>query len=115
MQAEILSYRSENGVRDFRSLPFKIERQHIYNYMNNYYKPYVMNSFKTCSTMPVFEGSFQPPLEKRTYVFERCQFNVDDFPILVEGFYKIDVIGYGELNWSINFTGQLNYGIFWKI
>lgn len=108
LQLEILSYRSDNGVRDFRPLPFKIEHQHVYDYMNVYYKLYVMNSVRTCSNLPVFEGPFRPPLVKGTYVVEKCQFDLDDFPLLLEGFYKFVVIGYGAADWSMNFTGQMN-------
>lgn len=76
--------------------------------MNGFYKMYVMNSIRNCSTMPVFEGRFKPPFEKRTYVLEKCQFALDDFPNVVDGFYKATLIGYGEAHWSMNFTGQLS-------
>uniref|UniRef100_A0A1I8MRV7 Uncharacterized protein n=1 Tax=Musca domestica TaxID=7370 RepID=A0A1I8MRV7_MUSDO len=107
-EIEVLIYRSYNGVRDFRPLPLNMERKHIYDYMNVFYKMYVMNSIRTCSTMPVFEGRFKPPLEKKTYVLEKCQVKVDDYPLLLEGFYKFAVIGYGEADWSMNFTGQMD-------
>ncbi|XP_061399981.1 uncharacterized protein LOC133335697, partial [Musca vetustissima] len=79
-QIEVLTYRSDNGVRDFRLLPFIVERQHTYDFMNGFYKFYVMNSIKSCSTMPVFKGRFNPPMEKRSYVLDKCQVNLDDFP-----------------------------------
>uniref|UniRef100_A0A1I8MVG4 Uncharacterized protein n=1 Tax=Musca domestica TaxID=7370 RepID=A0A1I8MVG4_MUSDO len=94
-EIEVLSYRSENGVRDFRLLPFKVERQHIFDYMSGFYRTYVMNTIKTCSTMPVFEGRFQPPFEKRDYVVDKCQINLNDYPY-VPGFYKVAIIGYGD-------------------
>lgn len=63
-----------------------------------------MNSVRTCSN---FFG-FRPPLEKGTCVVEKCEFDLDDFPLLLEGFYKFAVIGYGEADWSMNFTGQMD-------
>ncbi|XP_061392611.1 uncharacterized protein LOC133328079 [Musca vetustissima] len=107
-KVEVLKYRSENGVGDSRILPFELERQHIYDYMDSFYKMYVMNSIKACSTLPVFEGPFKPPFENRVYVLDKRQFNLDDYPNVLDGFYKAALLGHGEVTWSMNFTGQLS-------
>lgn len=62
-----------------------------------------MESLKDCSTMPVFEGEFEPPLEKGTYTMDKCQFSTDGFPNhLQEGFYKVQIIGKGEIAFELN-------------
>ncbi|XP_073848977.1 uncharacterized protein [Musca autumnalis] len=100
-EIEFLSYRSENGVKPYRPLPFKVQRQHFFSYLNSFYK-LIMDTLKDCSNMPVFEDKFVPPFEKKIYTLDRCQFNRDEFPqYMQEGFYKIVVNGYGAAQWNL--------------
>lgn len=57
-----------------------------------------MDTMKDCSNLPVFEGPFKPPLEKRTYTMNKCKFTSDGFPNhLQEGFYKVVMRGKGKI------------------
>ncbi|XP_061396950.1 uncharacterized protein LOC133332587 [Musca vetustissima] len=106
-EIEFLSYRSENGVRPYRPLPFRVQRQHFFSYLNSFYR-LIMDTLKDCSNMPVFEDKFQPPFEKKTYILDKCQFNQEEFPQhLQEGFYKIVVNGYGAANWNLILVVQV--------
>ncbi|XP_073828232.1 uncharacterized protein isoform X2 [Musca autumnalis] len=101
---EFHAYRSDNG-KDFKPIPLKTPRQHLYDYFNTFYKDYAMETLKDCSNMPAFEGKFEPPLEKKTYVLEKCQFDQSAFPQhLQEGFYKVDMGGDGDVEWHFIFT-----------
>ncbi|XP_073828231.1 uncharacterized protein isoform X1 [Musca autumnalis] len=101
---ETCVYRSENG-KDYKPIPMQTPRIHIYDYLNTFYKNYAMGTLKDCSNMPAFEGKFKPPLEKKTYVLEKCQFDQSAFPLYVqEGFYKVDMIGTGDVEWHFIFT-----------
>lgn len=61
-----------------------------------------MKSFQECSDMPYFEDEFKPPLEKKTYVLNKCMVSPDDLPSHVEaGTYKVVVNGYGDVEWHI--------------
>ncbi|XP_073828224.1 uncharacterized protein [Musca autumnalis] len=101
---ETHTYRSENG-KDFKPIALQTPRIHIYEYFNTFYKDYAMETLKDCSNMPVFEGKFEPPLEKKTYVLEKCQFEQSAFPpYLQEGFYKADIVGTGDVEWHFIFT-----------
>lgn len=67
-----------------------------------------MDIFKDCSNLPQFEGKFQPPFEKKLYVLDKCQFSQDSFPNhVLEGFYKIVAVGYGDVEWSMAFIFQV--------
>ncbi|XP_011291723.1 uncharacterized protein LOC101896456 [Musca domestica] len=104
---EFHAYRSENG-KDYKPIPLKTPRQHLYEYFNTFYKEYAMNSLKNCSNMPAFEGKFVPPLEKKTYVLEKCQFDQSAFPQhMQEGFYKVDMAGSGEVEWHFIFVVEI--------
>lgn len=68
-----------------------------------------MESFGKCSNLPVFEDQFQPPLEKTTYTLQKCQFSTEKFPSLQEGFYRISMIAYGQVEWSITFIFEITW------
>ncbi|XP_073828226.1 uncharacterized protein [Musca autumnalis] len=101
---ETHAYRSENG-KDFKPIAMQTPRIHIYDYLNIFYEDYAMESLKDCSNLPAFEGKFEPPIEKKTYVVEKCQFDHSAFPrYLQEGFYKVDMVGTGDVEWHLIFT-----------
>ncbi|XP_073838967.1 uncharacterized protein isoform X2 [Musca autumnalis] len=105
-ELEVNVYRSESG-KGYRRLPFRIERQHLFQFFNTHYKDLFMKAYKDCSDFVVFEDKFQPPLEKKTYTFNKCIVDVDGFPQYAQdGFYKIEVLGFGIANWNMTFTFQ---------
>ncbi|XP_073828235.1 uncharacterized protein [Musca autumnalis] len=104
---EFNSYRSENG-KDYRPLPFKTPRQHIFDYFNTFYKDYVMDTLKDCSNFPAFEDKFEPPFERQTYYLDHCQFDQESFPQhLQEGFYKVNMSFSGDVDWYIIFVAEV--------
>ncbi|XP_061395624.1 uncharacterized protein LOC133331239 [Musca vetustissima] len=104
-EIEFNVYRSENGVKEYKPIPFRVERQHLFSYLSTFYKDLVMETFKGCSNMPVFEDEFEPPLEKKTYTLNKCQIDPDEFPQhLQEGFYKVVMTGYGAVKWQLTFV-----------
>lgn len=79
-----------------------MSRRHLYNALNTYYKTVVMSTFKECSDLPYFEDEFEPPLEKRAYVLDKCQISQDGLPNHVQsGTYKLHVNGYGAVEWQV--------------
>lgn len=67
-----------------------------------------MDSLKDCSTFPVFEGTFEPPIEKRKYILDKCQISTDGFPThLRTGFYKLLIIGIGEIAAKMQFICKI--------
>lgn len=63
---------------------------------------------KECSDMPVFEDKFQPPLEKKLYKLDACQFSQDGLPNhLQEGFYKLLILGTGDVEWQVNVVAEV--------
>ncbi|XP_073828223.1 uncharacterized protein [Musca autumnalis] len=111
-EVEFKSYRSENGVKEYKPLPFVVARQHLYKYLNTYYKDFVMESLSKCSNLPAFEDKFEPPLQKITYTLDKCQFNKEDFPQhLQDGFYKIVMNGFGPANWGLIFVVEVQNDI----
>ncbi|XP_073820243.1 uncharacterized protein [Musca autumnalis] len=108
VQIEYAAYRSRDGNKDYKKIPFRVERQHLFDYFNGLYKDVLMNTFKDCSNLPVFEDKFEPPLKKNTYTFNNCIFDEEKLPqYLQEGFYKVDLIGSGKVNWYLNVTAQV--------
>ncbi|XP_019891660.1 uncharacterized protein LOC101896989 [Musca domestica] len=106
-EIEFLSYRSENGVKEYKPIPFKVQRQHLFKYFDNLYK-LIMGTLKECSNMPVFEDKFEPPFEKKTYVLDKCQFDQSEFPQHIQdGFYKVIVNGYGAATWNMVFIVEI--------
>ncbi|XP_061392902.1 uncharacterized protein LOC133328348 [Musca vetustissima] len=97
---EASTYRSDNGVNEYKVLAFKMSRQNIISAINGFYKEMFMDTLSECSDLPVFEDKFEPPIEKREYTLTKCQFSQDGFPNhLEEGFYKILISGSGCLDW----------------
>ncbi|XP_073828209.1 uncharacterized protein [Musca autumnalis] len=102
------SFRSDNGVNDYKVLPFKMPRQHLFSTLNSFYKDMLMETLSECSNMPVFEDKFEPPFSKGVYTFEKCQFSQDGFPNhLADGFYKIIISGHGIVEWSLTAIAQV--------
>ncbi|XP_061386247.1 uncharacterized protein LOC133321170 [Musca vetustissima] len=110
MESQI--YFSSNGKDNYRKTPFHIYRQHDYKILATFYKDVAMEEFKTCSNMPQFEGEFVPPLAKDTYYMDKCQFDMSGFPNhLQDGFYKIEVTGFGDVDWSMVFVFKVERDI----
>ncbi|XP_073828007.1 uncharacterized protein [Musca autumnalis] len=104
------AFRSNNGVNDYKILPFKVPRQHIITAMNTFYKDMLMDSLSECSNLPVFDDKFEPPLRKGVYSLEKCQFSQDGFPNhMSEGFYKTEMFGNGYVDWSLTVVVQVEY------
>lgn len=81
---------------------------HIFTVLNSHYKDVLMDTLKDCSDLPVFEDKFEPPLEKKIYKFNACQFSQDGLPNhLQEGFYKLLIIGSGEVDWEIEVIAEV--------
>ncbi|XP_073828217.1 uncharacterized protein [Musca autumnalis] len=107
-EADFRIYRSENGVKEYKPMPFGVQRQHVYKYMNTFYKELIMESLSKCSNFPVFEDKFEPPLQKRTYTLNQCQFNQEGFPQFIQdGFYKTVINGFGPTKWSVIFITEI--------
>lgn len=110
---EINFYRSSNGKSDYRPLPFRIYRQHLFHILNTVYKEIAMGNIKSCSNLPQFKYKFEPPFLKNTYYMDRCQFDETGFPNHAqEGFYKFEVIGYGRVDWSMVSVFKLESDIY---
>ncbi|XP_037818836.1 uncharacterized protein LOC119608472 [Lucilia sericata] len=110
---ELKSFRSANGDGNYKSIPFDMSRRHFYEALNSHYKNVVMDTFKDCSDLPYFEDKFSPPLEKKTYILDKCQFSQDGLPNHMErGLYKIVLTGYGQVDWELEviFEIELNFG-----
>ncbi|XP_046803205.1 uncharacterized protein LOC124419052 [Lucilia cuprina] len=99
---EVKSFRSPNGDGVYKSIPLEMSRRHLYEALNSHYKDVVMETFKDCSNLPYFEDEFSPPLEKKTYVLNKCQFSQEGLPNHLEtGVYKIILTGYGQVDWEV--------------
>ncbi|XP_037818837.1 uncharacterized protein LOC119608473 [Lucilia sericata] len=99
---ELKSFRSPNGDGVYKSIPLEMSRRHFYEALNSHYKDVVMDTFKECSDLPYFEDEFSPPLEKKTYILNRCQFSQEGMPNHLEtGVYKIILTGYGQVDWEV--------------
>ncbi|XP_073817987.1 uncharacterized protein [Musca autumnalis] len=107
-EIEMQLYYSSNGKNNYRTIPFHLDRQHVFNILNTIYKEGAMDNFKNCSNLPQFEDKFQPPFVKNTYYMDQCQFDQGGFPDRAnEGFYKIAVTGYGEVDWKMDVVFKL--------
>lgn len=73
-----------------------------------------METFRKCSNLPVIEDKFEPPFEKKLYIINKCQFDQSGLPpYLQEGFYKVEMRGYGTVNWYITFVFEVQ-NVMWK-
>ncbi|KAM7347459.1 uncharacterized protein ACRADG_007024 [Cochliomyia hominivorax] len=107
-EVEVVSFRSTNGDGEYKSLPLEMSRRHFYDALNSHYKNVVMETFKDCSDLPYFEDEAPVPLEKKTYVLEKCQFSQDGIPNHLEmGTYKIILMGYGLVDWEVELIAEV--------
>ncbi|XP_075155996.1 uncharacterized protein LOC142229324 [Haematobia irritans] len=107
-EVEASVYRSENGVDDYKILPFKISRQHFNKAMDSFYKDMIMDTLKECSDLPVFEDKLERPIEKKEYTLKGCQFSQDGFPNhLATGFYKIVLSAHGASEWGFTLIAEV--------
>ncbi|XP_013111988.2 uncharacterized protein LOC106090371 [Stomoxys calcitrans] len=107
-QVEALVYRSSDGVEEYKPIPFKMTRQHVYDAFNGYYKDMLMDTLKDCSDLPVFKDKITPPIEKKLYTLTQCQFTRDGFADHVAtGFYKVVLYGTGECDWGITVIAKV--------
>ncbi|EDW81970.1 uncharacterized protein Dwil_GK25378 [Drosophila willistoni] len=97
IDVEVLTYRSADSGQTYKLQPYGVQRQGIYNALNNFYKNIIMESAKDCSNLPQFEGNLTE-IGPDTYNFEKCQVKTDSFPqYMPEGFLKIVMLSYGEV------------------
>ncbi|XP_013111989.1 uncharacterized protein LOC106090372 [Stomoxys calcitrans] len=103
-EIEIKTYRSDSINGDYKPIPFTLQRQHIFGFMNDFYKNALMETLKDCSNLPLFDGDFVPPLEKRNYTMDNCVFTQKGFPQhLQDGYYKVVLYTFGDVEWSMIF------------
>nr|XP_016940562.1 uncharacterized protein LOC108017904 isoform X2 [Drosophila suzukii] len=109
-------FKSNSGDEsDYKSLPWAIPAQSLYEHMNTYYKDVSMKNFKHCSNVPQFEGKFQPPIQKQIYSGDKCVINCDGLPDIVPpGFYKIIMkcSGPGQPTWNATVISKVTTKIF---
>ncbi|XP_043645337.1 uncharacterized protein LOC122614753 [Drosophila teissieri] len=102
---DAIVYRSSTGDEsDYKLLPYSVPKQSFYDYLNTFYKDVVMKNFASCSNVPQFEGDFQPPWPKQTYIGDKCTVAGDGLPDMVpQGFYKIifNCTGPDQPSWSL--------------
>ncbi|KNC29722.1 hypothetical protein FF38_08467, partial [Lucilia cuprina] len=102
------SFRSPQGDNDYKVLPFQMPATHLYKVLNTHYKDVLMETLKDCSDFPVFENTFEPPMEKKLYTLDSCQFSQDGLPNhLQDGFYKLLIIGSGEVDWNVEVIAEV--------
>ncbi|XP_037818835.1 uncharacterized protein LOC119608471 [Lucilia sericata] len=102
------SYRSAQGDNDYKVLPFQMPATHFFKVLNTHYKDVIMDTLKDCSDFPVFEDKFVPPLEKKLYTLDSCQFSQDGLPNhLQDGFYKLLIIGSGDADWKVEIIAEV--------
>ncbi|XP_037818839.1 uncharacterized protein LOC119608474 [Lucilia sericata] len=105
---QLKSFRSTNGDGDYRSIPLQMSQRHFYEAFNSHYKSVLMDTFKDCSDLPVFEDKFTPPLEKKTYILDKCQISQDGMPNHMEaGVYKIVLSGTGDVEWEVEVIAEV--------
>ncbi|XP_017077716.1 uncharacterized protein LOC108112386 [Drosophila eugracilis] len=102
MEASV--FRSPTGDEgDYKLLPWSVPKQPFNDYMNTHYKELIMKNFASCSNIPQFEGDFEPPFPKNTYIGEDCVIKGEGFPDMVpSGFYKVifNCTGPDQPSWS---------------
>ncbi|XP_017044438.1 uncharacterized protein LOC108090333 isoform X2 [Drosophila ficusphila] len=88
---EVIAYRSNSGDEgDYKMLPWAAPKQPYYEYLNTYYKDFVMKDFASCSNLPQFKDKFQPPVQKKKYYAEKCMVIGEGLPDIVPpGYYKL--------------------------
>ncbi|KAM7347108.1 uncharacterized protein ACRADG_006769 [Cochliomyia hominivorax] len=102
------SFRSAQGDNDYKVLPFQMPSTHFLNVLNTHYKDILMDTLKDCSDCPVFEKEFVPPLEKKVYTLNACQFSQDGLPNhLQDGFYRLLIIGTGDVEYEIEVIAEI--------
>lgn len=73
-----------NGIsgreEDYHELPYKIPKQTLSEFIENYYKDLLYSNIGQCSNLPKFEGKFVPPFPKNSYYFNQCALTGDGFP-----------------------------------
>lgn len=107
-QIELTTFRSSHGDGNYHSLPFEVHRRHLYDAFNTFYKEVLMEGLKDCSNMPYFEDTIPIPLEKKSYVFNKCIISQDGMPNHLEsGQYKVIIAGYGEVEWRMELVVEV--------
>ncbi|XP_075156330.1 uncharacterized protein LOC142229637 [Haematobia irritans] len=107
-EIEVKTYRSEDGVKEYKLTPFSVPRQHFFDYMNKFYKEAAMETLSKCSDLPVFEDKLIPPIEKKNYTLTNCKYTQEGLPqYMQEGFYKIEMLVYGDCEWSVTYIVEV--------
>jgi len=75
---------------DYYETIYKIPRQTLSSFINNYYEDFLHNLVSDCSNAPRFEGKFVPPWPRNSIIFQKCMLNVDKLPhFLPSGYHKV--------------------------
>ncbi|XP_030382572.1 uncharacterized protein LOC115630085 [Scaptodrosophila lebanonensis] len=99
-EIEILVYRSADGSSEYKLQPLQIDRQSIFQAINNYYKKMVMASVAECSDLPQFNDTLEH-VGPATFNITKCQLSTEQFPAFMpEGYYKLHFNGYGPFEFS---------------
>ncbi|XP_068144178.1 uncharacterized protein [Drosophila tropicalis] len=101
---EATGYHSSSGdEKDYKLLPWTIPKQPFFEYLNTYYQDVVLKNVGDCSNLPRFEGKFQPPWPRNTYVLDKCVSQGEGLPqVAPSGFYKIIFVTSGQVRWGFN-------------
>ncbi|XP_055390239.1 uncharacterized protein LOC129619162 [Condylostylus longicornis] len=89
---EMSMYRSVRNDGDFLKLPYEIQKESFFKFMNDHYKTILMDSLKDCSNMPIVEGVYATDWKAgESLTFTNCVFqdNKDTPAHFQPGFYKI--------------------------
>ncbi|TMW53026.1 hypothetical protein DOY81_001889 [Sarcophaga bullata] len=89
------SFYSPTGQYYIRT-PFEIQRMPLSEFMNTFYKDFLMEGFKNCATNAEFmdsSGKFISPLTKRLVMLENCTFPNENMPShLQSGYYNLTLV-----------------------
>ena len=100
------------GNNQFQKLPYGSARGKltISEFVNDYYRSYVMKSVQNCSNLPVFDEVFKPPVKAGFYYTDSCQINDKSLPYYTQpGLYKIECFFLKNGNkLGVRFTFKIN-------
>ncbi|XP_055904032.1 uncharacterized protein LOC129939878 [Eupeodes corollae] len=86
---ELKLYRSASGSSQFRATPFEIPKTTFYKFMTSIYVKMLQKDLLQCSNLPEHKDSFEKPLQKGTYVLNKCIMSNDGMPGHIQpGIYR---------------------------
>jgi len=94
---------------DYHELPYKVPKQTLTQFIEDYYNDLLYANLEQCSNMPKFEKKFVPPFPKNVYIFDHCKLTGDGFPdILPVGYYKVFFVISGPVQLDFNLIVKLS-------